>query len=266
MIPKDFNAYLQEQPGFHQEGDVFFQNDLLRPSDFEKDYFQLRQQEGRIYKDDALIHLPSVSTSHPLHNEWVTRKRSADRLILYLKAKKVNTLLEIGCGNGWLLHYIRQSFPLACCGIDIHEAELKQGARVFGTSDQITFLYANIFSAVFREPLAEIIILPGVIQYFPNLPALLEKLTSLLYPSGEIHILESPVYADSAVHSAVKRSALYFRNSGHPGMSQRYYHHSWAALDNGDYQLLYDPDTILNRLRKVITHDSPFPWIRITAK
>ena len=69
----------------------------IAPSDFEKLYIRLREQEGRIYTDEELANLPDISETHSHYAEWRIRKGSSEKLTAYLQ-KKNNPLdiLEIG--------------------------------------------------------------------------------------------------------------------------------------------------------------------------
>jgi SAM-dependent methyltransferase len=70
---------------------------------FEQNYLQVRSAEGRLYSDAELAALPCVCEGHPLYDEWKIRKKSCQRLIVYLQQKASGLkILEIGCGNGWL--------------------------------------------------------------------------------------------------------------------------------------------------------------------
>jgi ubiquinone/menaquinone biosynthesis C-methylase UbiE len=41
------------------------------------------------------------------------------------------SILEIGCGNGWRLHALRNRYKADCCGIDPSEKAIKAGRGVF---------------------------------------------------------------------------------------------------------------------------------------
>ena len=260
---QDLKAYFQQHPGFQQRAGIFFQNDLTSLSDFERPYLQLRQQEGRIYNDDLLMKLPAIPKGHTLQREWNIRHGSAKRLMVYLKKKKISRVVEIGCGNGWLLRYLHDALQIEGAGIDVNATELQQAARVFGKRRKLAFIYADILAEDFHEPFADIFVVASAIQYFPDLKFLLNKLLKLLLPSGEIHILDSPFYAKKGAALAKQRSDAYFRKAGSPAMTDLYFHHTWESIQHYNYHVLYDPTNLWNKIRRLTTADSPFPWIRI---
>jgi len=55
--------------------------------DFETIYTQLRQKERRIYTDEEVAQLPSISPTHIHFKEWLVRKHSSQKLVTYLKIR-----------------------------------------------------------------------------------------------------------------------------------------------------------------------------------
>lgn len=256
--------YFQQHPDFQKTGGIFFQKNLTRTSVFERQYLPLRKQEGRMYDDLVVAGLPKLAHHHPLRREWLIRQRTAEKLAAYLGKANPANLLEIGCGNGWLLHYLHQSLSLECAGIDMNVTELEQAERVFGHREGITFVYGDIMSNLFHSPIADVIVVASAIQYFPDLEALIRKLLTLLHPSGEIHILDSPLYTRQQALAAKTRSHEYFSESGHEAMSRFYFHHTWETLREFNYRVIYNPDSWLVRFNRLFRTVSPFPWIKIS--
>ena len=106
---------------------------------FEKKYITTRGLENRLYNDEELEKLPDIDAGHTHYREWLMRKRSSQRLVRYLAARKKSMdILEIGCGNGWLSHQFANIPGSQVTGVDINFTELQQAARVFsdGTRTQ----------------------------------------------------------------------------------------------------------------------------------
>jgi SAM-dependent methyltransferase len=258
-----FENYLKDHPSIDCQDGLYYQKTLEKTLPFENHYTSLREKEGRLYNDGVVEKLPFIASDHPLSDEWLVRKHSADRLIRFLKTKNPRTVLEVGCGNGWLIHYIHNAIHTGCCGVDVNEIELKQAVNVFGGTKNLSFLYADIHSGIFVKPSIDIIILASVIQYFPNPQSLLHSLIKMLAPGGQIHILDSPFYRDEEIESARQRSEEYFRRSGEPGMQFHYFHHSWRVLNGFSYTLRNNPVSYWSRLLRKVTGGSPFPWLII---
>ncbi len=101
-------------------------------------------------------------------------------------------------------------------------------------------------------------------QYFPDLKILLGKLLNLIKENGEIHIIDSPIYTVNEAIQAKQRTRDYYLSLGFPEMSNNYYHHNWNEFRGFKYKLLYNPLSVIKKLRQLIVKDSPFPWIKIS--
>ena len=252
---------------FDVQDGILYDKNATRPGEFEKSYIGLREKEGRVYTDTQVQSLPDVPAGHPKKSEWDLRKISLLKLIAHLK-KSGNTksLLEIGCGNGWLAHAMASGLPAQVCALDINEIELRQGARVFQCPDLI-FIYADIFTVDFHGHQFDTIILASSIQYFSDLPGLLRRLLEMVAPGGRIYLLDSPWYTTKTVAAARERSKTYFESLGFPEMNESYFHHTLSELLPFNHRIIFDPNSIASLIKKkVLRRQLPyFPWIEINA-
>jgi len=227
-------------------------------------YQQLREKEGRVYADEEVWQLPQIDSHHRYYREWQLRKRSARRLIQYLQRKKGRlSILEAGCGNGWLSHQLASIPQSRVIGIDINTAELQQAIRVFSPVANLEFLYGDMRSEALSDMKADIIIFAACIQYFPSLPAIIEHSLKRLNRGGEIHLLDSPLYAPGETEAARIRTLDYYTELGFTGMADHYFHHSLADLTSFNYKILYQPSNFSFQLS---TFKNPFPWVCIYNK
>src|SRR5688572_22129526 len=124
------NVSLLETNLYHQQ--------KLTNSTFEEHYLKLREKEHRVWTIDELKTLPHVAKNSTHAQEWSIRFRSAKKLLAYLKNKKRPlTLLELGCGNGWLSHVLSSSKNSTVVGLDVNLAELKQASQAFGNAENL---------------------------------------------------------------------------------------------------------------------------------
>jgi SAM-dependent methyltransferase len=242
---------------------VYYQKTAQKHTDFENQYIALRKKEGRLLPDDVVKGLPEFHGDNLLKDEWAIRKESTRRLLDYLRQKKTKTILDVGCGNGWLVHYLAKHLSAEVYGLDVNETELMQAARLFGKHERIFLVYGDIFSLEFPVQSFDAIILAASNQYFQNSKELIKRLHALTALSGEIHILDSPLYQEDELSPARQRSEEYFNKIDHPDMISRYFHHSWKVLEAFDFRLQYNPGLWRNRLLIKMGLASPFPWIII---
>ena len=259
------NTFLQSG-AFTLRNNIFYQRDLPNFGRFENAYIALRKKEHRLYSDDVVKLLPALPLKHGLIHEWRVRKRTAEKFIDYLPKGHQTMILELGCGNGWLSNLLATKGQANVAGLDVNEAELLQASRVFINSPNVVFVRADIMTASMPYNRFDFVVLAGSVQYFSNLPSLVKRLLTLLGPGGEIHLLDSPLYESDEINSAHSRTVRYYSDAGFPEMAAYYHHHSWQMLQPFHPELIYNPNTVLNKLKRKFMAASPFPWVRIKAR
>jgi ubiquinone/menaquinone biosynthesis C-methylase UbiE len=227
-------------------------------------FLHLDKIEKRSYPDEEIKLLPFASENNPHKDEWDLRTKSFLRFKNYLSKRNSGlSILELGCGNGWLASKIlsEQNHHFYC--VDINLNQLKQGARIFN-SENLKFIYADLFSANFPRSSFDLIILNSSIQYFPDLKILKRELFYLLNPYGEIHIFDSPFYNDEEIPFVKNKMIRYYELLGFPQMKERIFHHTYNSLNKFNHTFLYDPRKMSNKfLNIVFNKDSNYPWIVI---
>lgn len=232
-------------------------------NDFSTLYYLLRRAEGRIYTDGEVALLPEINEQHKHYKEWLTRKSSSDKLIKYLgDRKKGLQILEVGCGNGWLAAKLAVLPGASVTGIDINAEELEQAKRVFDKFRNLEFFNCSLDDELIKESRYDIIVFAASIQYFSSLGNVLGNAISVLKPGGEIHLIDSNFYSQKEVAAARLRTTDYYRSIGFPEMIDNYFHHSKEELIQFDHEILYDPYSLINRIK---ANRNPFYWIRINA-
>lgn len=230
-------------------------------AEFESEYIRLRQTEGRLLSDAAILSLPEMHTG-PLAPEWALRRDTCRRFAQYLLQTQLGgPLLDLGCGNGWFTRWLYAHTHLPVHGVDINQTELETANRLFG-NEYVSFFYADIFQ---HAPAAAypLVVINAAVQYFPDLSALIVRLRSLMAPGGEIHVLDSPFYSNAEEASAArKRTDAYYRGQNAHALTAYYHHHTFQAVSALGGEVLYHP---LRGLRAKLVRRSPFPWIRFRS-
>ena len=229
---------------------------------FREQYLALRQRENRLYSDHQVRQLPTIEADHPHYKEWIVRKQSIEKLVRHIRhMNRPLNILEVGCGNGWLAHRLSQIPRTTVTGFDINLEELQQAKRVFCKQLNLQFKSANPFSFNNEKPF-DLIIFAASIQYFPSLDAIICDALAHLNVGGSIHIIDTHFYALEEVPAAQQRTVDHFTSLGFPGMADYYFHHSLATLSKFGYSILYNPQSMQNKLFGGRDR-SPFYWITI---
>ena len=229
---------------------------------FEEMYLAVREKECRLYSNEEVSKLPSVLPAHIHYYEWQIRKRSAKRLVKHLAKKKCKLdVLEIGCGNGWLSSKIAEVTDTLVTGIDINKTEILQAQCVFKYQQNIKFVSTSINNLQNQGIQFDCIVFAASIQYFKDLCSVLNTAISMLKVNGEIHILDTHFYSSNEEPKA--RTKTYYQQLGFPKMAIFYFHHRYKDLEGYNYNMLYNPGSLKNKL---FLKKDPFPWIIITPE
>jgi ubiquinone/menaquinone biosynthesis C-methylase UbiE len=231
---------------------------------FERYYVAAREKEKRLYTDDQLRQLPEVAAAHPYYGEWQVRKRSARMLVKALEAPRTPlSVLEVGCGNGWLARQVAQVPGMRVTGLDINMVELQQARRVFRQQENLQFVAGDLRTGLLLGQQFDRIIFAAAIQYFPSLGEILAVALDHLQEQGEIHILDSFFYEKRELSGARRRTQEYYRALGVPEMSAYYFHHAREELQPFHHQIInrgWWLERLIPGRRKV------FPWVKINKR
>jgi SAM-dependent methyltransferase len=224
-------------------------------------YIAARKKENRFYSHEEIAALPDLPKTHSQYREWQMRKKSADRFISYLKNRKTPLhILEIGCGNGWFSNLMATIPESTVTGTDINPTELAQAAAIFKKGN-LSFACFDLFEkTALHEQKFDIIVFNSCFQYFENAVKTIAAAKELLTAEGEIHLIDTPLYREPELSQARRRTIEYYEKLGFPEMAAHYFHH--RVTDLGGHDILYNP----NKLVRLLTKDSPFPWIRISKQ
>ncbi|MBK7936300.1 MAG: class I SAM-dependent methyltransferase [Lewinellaceae bacterium] len=240
----------------------------------ERLYLNVRSREGRVLSDEAVKKLPFVPDSSPFLREWALRRRSLGRLERYLTRRFSGAparILDLGCGNGWMANRLAGNPDWKILAMDVNEAELAQGARLFGR-ENLQFVYADLPGLVSRNDVPgdepeisfrdtfDLIVLAASVQYFRDLEELVFSLKKCLKPAGEIHIIDSPFYRNEVEKAAAAlRSRDYYAGLGVPEMAQYYHHHLWPDRRNMGVENLNN--RLFIKVLQKAGYLAHFPWL-----
>lgn len=242
---------------------LYCQDPAWKQLQFENAYLELRGKENRLYPDDVVRRLPRYTGDDRLAGEWKLREQSMQKILKYLGSRSSSgTILEIGCGNGWLSNQLARHTGREVLGVDINKTEIQQAARLFNDSPNLTFLLGEFTAVALLERRFDAIILASSIQYFENIDKLIDTLLRMITDNGEIHIVDSPIYSQDEIRRARERSEKYFRNLD-SNLEAFYFHHSWNSFEKFKLSIRYKPSIFSGFWKKFGVRILPFPWLVI---
>jgi ubiquinone/menaquinone biosynthesis C-methylase UbiE len=196
------------------------------------------------HSDEELALLPDIDPHHPDHAAWLRRAISVKKLIRYLAIRKQSaSILDVGCGNGWLSAQLATVPGSRIVGIDLNFMLLQQAARIFRHHHNLKFIYGDFCSDVLHDLSFDVIVFADSIQYFPSLRNIAGTALQHLKHNGEIHILDTHFSRSSVAAPA--------------------FHPCIRDLHPFRYRYLYNPRSLWRRpfKQKVLS-----PWICIPSQ
>jgi len=229
---------------------------------FDEAYLRLRKSEDRIFNVEEIGRLPEVPKNHIHYHEWLKRKHSFEMFSEYIDKSQFNNMLDLACGNGWFINKLASKFN-NITGVEVNAFELEQAEKVLQKHNNTSLHLGDIFELKINE-LYDVITVNAAIQYFDPFEKIVNRLLSLLTKDGELHILDTPFYQNHhASKLAKERSDKYYAQNDEPSLSAFYHHHNLLDLQKFNHEILYNPFSLTNKIKRKLKASSPFYWIRI---
>lgn len=229
--------------------------------DFAEMYVEVRGREGRLLSDAAVTRLPWVPPDTLSANEWRWRAHSFRQFRRYIEKRyglSPCSLLDVGCGNGWMSNRLAETPRWRVVGIDVNDIELQQAQRLFAR-ENLHFHHLQITENTLPEAHFDVAVLAASVQYFPDLHLLTASMERTLKPGGEIHIFDSPFYlSPSEKEQARQRSVAYYAQQGVPEMANFYFHHLVPSLRDLGFRPMNN--TWWQRIQRKAGRIAPFLW------
>ncbi len=110
-------------------------------------------------------------------------------IFAYLGKKKYRTIIDAGCGNGYLLNKLAK-ISVNVVGLDYSEELLKASAKRIEGNKNITLLKADLTQKLpMKSNSADAIVASMVLQYLPSLEPFVEESHRILKPGGILIVL-----------------------------------------------------------------------------
>jgi ubiquinone/menaquinone biosynthesis C-methylase UbiE len=150
--------------------------------------------ESRVEREKEFYNQKEATSYHTVRR-WIWRalgefKRNEEITEFYDPAGK--TVLDYGCGPGYLTNYLFENGALHVTGIDVSEGEIeqaRQSADSEGFADRSRFLVADAHATGFPDDSFDLIVGSSILHHL-DLRVALEELRRILRPGGRAVFLE----------------------------------------------------------------------------
>jgi SAM-dependent methyltransferase len=187
---------------------------------FVEDYRRVRLQEGYACGDpDFGARLPFVDTTGRNRAVWRVRARHylVVRTALAL-LPKVERVLDVGAGNGWLARRLAGSHRVTALDVDAGDTGL--GALA---DRRVARVCAEIEALPVRDGSFDAVVAAAALHYAVDLQGALRELARVLRRGGVLILVDSPFYADAATRErAHQRTLAYYDAAGAAHLAERY--------------------------------------------
>lgn len=136
----------------------------------------------------------AIDTYQPLgrwEHKWAQGKLAGDPAFpavgSQIRDLSPRTLLDVGCGEGYLLAYVRAIAPeIALVGLDYDEKRLDVARRALGHAPDVRFIGGDVRQA--DLPLADVVTCLDVLHYLDDAgqDSILTRLAAVLRPGGTL--------------------------------------------------------------------------------
>lgn len=128
---------------------------------------------------------------HPDFAQWLRDAGTEMEGVLLsaMPRKQPRRLLDVGCGNGALLHRLAREYPgLELCGINFQPAQVAAARKLLaGTAVEV--VQADFFEHRFSEPFDVACMIESAF-HMPDKAALCRRLAEVLAPNGEAWLID----------------------------------------------------------------------------
>jgi SAM-dependent methyltransferase len=225
-----------------------------RPADlrtFVDDYRRVRLAEGFASPDPEFARgLPFRDATGRNRPAWRLRALHYLALRAALAAlPRVDRVLDLGAGNGWLARRLAPSFRVTALDVDATDTGL-------GALDdrRVGRLRADLQALPLAAGGFDVVIVAAALHYALDLSCALTEVARVLRPGGLLVIVDSPVYADAAARDAAWRRTLdHYRAAGAAHLAARYRGLLREELDGaGQFRFLEVPLPSLSSARALL--------------
>ncbi len=187
------------------------------------------------------VNVPIKGGIHPIYDQlhgWLMRKR----------AMSEGALLDVGCGNGFFLHWVRQRWPVEVWGLDFSKVALKRTRHFVPEAHTIE---APAEKIPLPSDMFDYVSCIGSLEHFVDIEGALAEMYRVTKPGGKALFYVPNLFFVGHIWFALTRGAQ--PSEGGQDFSERYFtYDGWK--------------TLIEQAGWNITEVRYYNWILYTAK
>jgi ubiquinone/menaquinone biosynthesis C-methylase UbiE len=114
----------------------------------------------------------------------MTKLGRLEGLLPGIRIMKGQTLLEIGCGSGFICSHMAEKYRLKVVGVDLDPAMIQIAHSNFGKKPNTRFIVMDATKLDFADGEFDLVLSFGVMHHIPNWQEALSEVSRVLKPGG----------------------------------------------------------------------------------
>lgn len=126
-----------------------------------------------------------------IEKRFVNRKKQSIRNIIELESAlkyvdmiKIKTVLELGCGIGFVSHYLTETYKVKVCGTDYDKEQIQVAIKMQPKNDFLEYQVEDAANLSFQDSSIDLILAQNVFHHLPNWEHAIKEIARVLYSGG----------------------------------------------------------------------------------
>ncbi len=126
-----------------------------------------------------------------IEKRFVNRKKKSERNIKklelafkYIDMKKIKIVLELGCGIGFVSHYLAETYNLKVYGTDYDNEQIQLANKLQPKIDHLSFQVEDAAKLSFEDSSVDLVLSQNVFHHIPNWENAIKEIARVLCSGG----------------------------------------------------------------------------------
>ena len=126
-----------------------------------------------------------------IEKRFVNRKKKSDRNIKilelalrYIDIKKIKSVLELGCGIGFVSRYLAETYNLKVVGTDYDDEQIQLANKLQPKLDQLSFQVEDAAKLSFEDSSFDLVLSQNVFHHIPDWETAIKEVARILSSGG----------------------------------------------------------------------------------
>jgi ubiquinone/menaquinone biosynthesis C-methylase UbiE len=126
-----------------------------------------------------------------IEKQFVNRKKQSegnikklDLALEYIDMRKIKTVLELGCGIGFVSQYLAETYNLTVYGTDYDKEQIQIAKKLQPKIDRLSFQIEDAANLSFEDSSVDLVLAQNVFHHIPNWEDAIKEIARVLCSGG----------------------------------------------------------------------------------